>query len=1041
MTTRALVHSHEGYRDWDLARESLRKRAIRERFIVGGEEFYIAVEPLLKKGSDGKLLQVVRVRSATNKKIVELLGKPVIKSAIGATLSVSGVEAPKGSYRTFIPEVTTEERVTVSFEKKNDVKVELTVNPQRHWTMHLVHHTHLDIGYTDPQGRVLAEHLAFLDSCLDLINRTENWPDDARFRWSVEALWSFDEWVKVRPKEKIDEFIRRVKEGRIELTAMPHNLHSETCSTDELHELLRLARKVSKEYGIEIPAAMQTDVPGSVVGLTDVLAENKVKYLSVAHNWAGRSVPHLVGGQEQPRLFRWVGPSGKGVLVWVTDTPHGLAYMEGPMLGFNDSYESVDDLLPAYLQSIAEHPYPYPDGIFGWAVDKAKIHRQPYPWDILHMRIQGQFADNAPPRYVIAETVKRWNEAWEFPKLRLSTNRDFFEAAEARIGDEIKTFEGDWTDWWVEGVGSGARPNAMVREAQVTAADAQTLGAFASFYGSPEGPEIRKGSEVVYENASLFDEHTWGAANPWTIGDQGMDSGDQQWHWKYSKALAATDEGEVLLDRASSHLGDVLVAAPDALASFYITNTSIWERTDEVVIFLPESKVPLETRIQVIDSRTKKELDSYETGQVNPKHRNAGRFVHALIEKAPSLGVVRLDIHEADKNKAHKSDATLIKSGDELLLENEFLRVTFDLKRASISSIFAKKVGKEIVRQDSVVGFNAYIYDEYASSGGFNHQSGRLEGNARLDLLATRNLSGPGFVIDRGSNAAKQWIMIETRAKGSSWIRSTYTLRKGVDRLDISNRIYKEATMTKESGFFAFPFALENPETRVELSGGMSGSNLPYVPGSALHMRAARRWVSFAEKELAVALSLQDAPLIQLGAIALPYAPFPGTMGDPEPATVYSWIHNNLWDTNFPAQQGFEMNFRYSVGASSVTGNGAGPALGARIAVGNSRPLRSSLATAKSGPMLEKESLFAIDDSRVRAIGLTSPAVGETLLRLQSFAEVPLKVKLQTHSRFTSAQLTTMLGEVRSELPLLNGVVEVPIERTGVAGVRFKFAN
>jgi len=636
----------------------------------------------------------------------------------------------------------------------------------------------------------------------------------------------------------------------------------------------------------------------------------------------------------------------------------------------------------------------------------------------------------------MAETVKRWNETWEYPKLRLSTNKDFFEAAEARLGDQIKTFEGDWTDWWVEGVGSGARPNAMVRDAQVTAADAQTLGAVASFYGSPEGPEIRKGSEVVYGNASLFDEHTWGAANPWTIGDQGMDSGDQQWHWKYSKALAATDEGEVLLDRASSHLGDVLAAAPDALASFYVTNTSIWERTDEVVIFLPESKVPLETPIKVVDSRTKKELDSYETGQVNPKHRNAGRFVHALVEKAPSLGVVRLDIQKADK-----AAATSMKSSDELVLENDFLKVTFNLKGASVSSIFAKKIGKEIVRQDSVVGFNAYIYDEYASSGGFNHQSGRLEGNLRLDLLATRNLTGPGFVIDRGSNAAKQWITIETRAKGSSWIRSTYTLRKGVDRLDINNRIYKEATMTKESGFFAFPFALENPETRVELSGGMSGSNLPYVPGSALHMRAARRWVSFADKELAVALSLQDAPLVQLGAIALPYAPFPGTMGDPEPATVYSWIHNNLWDTNFPGQQGFEMNFRYSVGASAVTGDGAGPALGARTAVGYSRPLRSSLATAKSGSAIDTEALFAIDDSRVRAIGLTSPAAGEILLRLQSFAEVPLKVKLKVHSRFTSAQLTTMLGEAKSDLSIAGGVVEVPIERIGVAGVRLKFAD
>ena len=279
MTTRALLYSPEGHRDWNITRESLRIRAIQKEFTVKGEVFYLVVEPLIKKGSDGKLLQTIRVRSAANKDVVSLLGKPVVSSQSGSALTQGGEEAPNGSYRVFIPEVTSEQQVVVSFEKSSDIKLDLSVKPQRHWTIHLVHHTHLDIGYTDPQGRVLAEHLAFLDSCLDLMNRTDSWPDDAKFRWSVEALWSFDEWTKVRSKEKIDEFIKRVKEGRIELTAMPYNLHSETCSTDELHELLRLARDVSKQYGIEIPAAMQTDVPGAVVGLTDVLAANKVKYL------------------------------------------------------------------------------------------------------------------------------------------------------------------------------------------------------------------------------------------------------------------------------------------------------------------------------------------------------------------------------------------------------------------------------------------------------------------------------------------------------------------------------------------------------------------------------------------------------------------------------------------------------------------------------------------------------------------------------------------------------------------------------------------
>ena len=1035
MTTRALLYSPEGHRDWNITRESLRIRAIQKEFTVKGEVFYLVVEPLIKKGSDGKLLQTIRVRSAANKDVVSLLGKPVVSSQSGSALTQGGEAAPNGSYRVFIPEVTSEQQVVVSFEKSSDIKLDLSVKPQRHWTIHLVHHTHLDIGYTDPQGRVLAEHLAFLDSCLDLMNRTDSWPDDAKFRWSVEALWSFDEWTKVRSKEKIDEFIKRVKEGRIELTAMPYNLHSETCSTDELHELLRLARDVSKQYGIEIPAAMQTDVPGAVVGLTDVLAANKVKYLSVAHNWAGRSVPHLVGGQDQPRLFRWVGPSGKGVLVWVTDTPHGLAYMEGPMIGFNDGYEWVDDLLPAYLQSHAEHPYPYPGGVFGWAVDNAEIHRKPYPWDILHLRIQGQFADNAPPRYIMAETVKRWNESWAYPKLRLSTNKDFFEEAEQRLGNQIQTIEGDWTDWWVEGVGSGARPNAMVRNAQINAADAQTVGALASFYGSVEGPEITKGSEVVYGNASLFDEHTWGAANPWTIGDEGMDSGDQQWHWKYAKALAADDEGEVLLDRACSHLGDVLSTAPSALASFYISNTAIWKRSDEVMVFLPESRVPLETPIKVIDSRNKKELSFYESGQINPKHRNAGRFIHIAINDAPAIGVVRVDILEGSKNKESKGELK-----NELVLENEFLKVTLDPKTSSVSSIYSKSLKKEIVRQDSVVGFNGYIYDEYASAGGFNHQSGRMEGNVGLDLLATRSLTRPGVVIDSGTNDVKEWVTIESQAPGSSWIRATYSLNKNADRLDINNRIFKEATMTKESGYFAFPFALENPITRVELSGGMSGSDLPLVPGSALHMRAARRWVSFEDKEISVALAIQDAPLIQLGGVALPYAPFPPTMGDPEPATVYSWAYNNIWDTNFPGQQGFEMNFRYSVGASKTTGSGSGPALGARVAVGQSRRLRSSMATGSGNQIFEEDTLLNVNDSRVRVIGLTSPKKGFVLVRLQSFAEEKLTIKLNVHKKLTSPILSTLLGEEISPLTINNGVVEVAMDKIGVAGVLFKLS-
>jgi hypothetical protein len=1032
MTSRALLHPAGGTRhDMTTAlRDSLRTRAIAGELLVNGAKFFVVVEPLIKKGSDGEMLQTVRVRGAENQVVKDILGEVTITSATGDVISRESESGPNNSTRIFIPEVEKDQEVSVSFSKVPGEKVSLTVKPQRHWTIHLVHHTHLDIGYTDPQGVVLAEHLAFLDACLDLTKRTDDWPDDSKFRWCVEALWSFDEWAKVRPKEKIDEFVARVKEGRIELTAMPYNLHSETCSTDELHELLRLAREVKEKYALEIPSAMQTDVPGAVVGLTDVMAENGVKYLSVAHNWAGRSVPHLVGGQDQPRLFRWVGPSGKGVLVWVTDTPHGLAYMEGPMLGFNESYDLVDDLLPSYLQSHADHPYPYPGGVFGWAVDSAPIHRKPYPWDILHLRIQGQFADNAPPRFLHAETVKRWNEKWEYPRLRLSTNQDFFEDAESRIGSEIQTIEGDWTDWWVEGVGSGARPMSMVRNAQANVSDSQTIGALGAVFGSIESEAITKDAQLVYANASLFDEHTWGAANPWTIGDEGMNSGDQQWHWKYSKAIAADDDALVLLDRAMSHLGDRLGTAPGAIASYYLTNTCSWARTGEAVAFLTESRVPLETTVKVIDSRTGKELPFYERKQVNPKHRNAGRYLHILIDDIPSVGLVRVDIVKSDKARAAATPLA-----DPTTLENDFLKVKIDFSKATISSIYSKETKSELVRQASVAGFNAYIYDEYASAGGFNHQSGRMEGNPRLDLLATRSLVRPAIILDHGRDEVRSWVTYESSAPGSQWVRTTLSLIHGVNRLDIHNRLYKAETMTKESGYFAFPFAFENPTSRIELSGGMTGSDLPLVPGSALHMRAVRRWVSFEEGGVGAALVIQDAPLIQMGGVALPYAPFPQTMGDPEPATVYSWIHNNIWDTNFPAKQGFEMNFRYSVTGGKTSKTYGGPTLGLRASAANSRSLRATLGTGEVSTDLKEFSLLSLSDERVRIVGLTTPEHGKLLVRLQSFAEEAISVKVKVDSRYKSATEATYLGDHRKNLEVKGGEVEISIPRIGTTAL------
>ncbi|WP_432936808.1 alpha-mannosidase [Kribbella sp. CA-253562] len=996
---------------WDstIARTGLIDRTAETAQGAGGGTLRFWLEPLFRADGSGGLLQAVRV---------ELVGDRPPRTATarteGGTQVTCLVEAaPAGTVRLLLPAVDEDTTVTIELpELEPGVEFAVRMRPQRRWTLHLVQHSHLDIGYTDPQGTVLAEGRSYLDACLDLARATDSWPEEARFRWSVEGLSSFDQWAAARTRRQVDEFVERVREGRLELTAMPFNLHTETCSTDELHELLRPARAVSRRYGVPIVTAMQTDVPGQVVGLPDVLVANGIDYLSVAHNWAGRAVPHLVGGANLPRLFRWRASDGRSVLVWRTDTPHGLAYMEGSIIGFDESYARVDELLPAYLSSLAANPYPHAGkGIPGYPILDAQFDREPYPWDILHLRVLGTFADNGPPRYVAAETVRQWNETWAYPRMRLSRHEDFFRDAEDRVGDSLETFEGDWTDWWVDGVGAGVVPMALNRQAQSTIADAQTLSTLSGILGADSVHEDTQAAPAVYDKISLFNEHTWGAGDPWTHGCVAHQSGERQWIWKYSQAVDAHDRADVLLDRAGARLSERVPRSADALASYAVVNTTNWTRTDRLELFLPDSVVRLDQPVQLVDSRTDELIPFVERAQVNPLHRMAGRFVACIIRDIPAMSIVRLDVQRADE----PAEPTAVLDTP-TMLENEFLVVQVDLARARISSIVDKGTGRELVSQSSAFGFNGYVYDQYATAGGFNHQSSKTVADDSMHLLAGRWEAPPAAMIARESTAVGETLTYECVPAGTSKLRTTITLPRGIARVDIVNRVVKPSTLVKESAFFAFPFATDNPRIRTETTGGVLGTDLPVVPGSATHMRAVRRWVTLDDTDGTVAWATHDAALVQLGRISIPYVPYPSSMTTDEPGTIYSWAHNNIWDTNFPSEQAFDQEFRYSL-AFGPAEAGAGPAEhGMRLAAAQSRPLRAVRATGEPGVAPAAQPLLEVGDPRVRVVGLTSPDDDTVLVRLQSFADESVECQVRPSFDWTSAFSATYLGERLEQL-------------------------
>lgn len=1015
-----------GRLDIDEFRRQLADAAATDVGHLQGGALQVAHLPLFRRGRIG-LEQAVRFRLVGGLKDARRLtvsledGQEGIRSwefvASGGALVADA----------FVDEVTSP--TSRRFKVVNDGREALwqgdvVVRPQRKWTVSLVHHSHLDVGYTDPQDVVVRNHLQYLDSVLDMVDQTSGWDEDAQFRWNVEVNWPLQVWFAERSERERQRMLEAVRGERVSIGAMSLNVHTEACSIEELYEMARFAVGLRTNHGLSITSAMQTDVPGAVPSLVEVLADAGVRYLSLAHNYAGRSVPYLIGGEVLERPFYWVAPSGKRLLVWYTDTLHGNAYMEGNILGLAESCSVAEAHLPNYLVALAERPYPFDSGT--WLPEAAQIKREPYPHDLLHLRVQGRYGDNAPPNVAVSEVTRDWNSRWAYPHLRVDLNESFMRAAEKRLGNSIPSWEGDWADWWADGLGSAARMVSWARQAQGNARLGTTLHAMGDILGGSP-PEPLQQREGLYQDASLFDEHTWGARHPWADDEEGPSSGHVQWLRKASFARDAS-EAASRLRMSGARSAALRIGNGSGLASIVVLNVTGSKRTDIVRVFLPYSVVPPLTDVVAQDERTSKELATLITAQDNADHRPAGRWLTFVAEEVPPLGYARFNVVEGHAAEQEITRTTATRAA----VVNEYYQVTISSERGSIASVTDLRTGRELVNGNALLGFNAYVFDRYGTASQVDHLSGRVFSRS-LDLVAGRSLGGPSVVLKRTKSEVGETMEIETVSQGCSRLLTTVSLWTKVPRVEVTNRLWKLPTTDKQSVFFAFPFSASGAQPTYELPGAGVQATAPRVPGCPRHMRALRNWVGFDTADGAIAWATVDAPLVQFGDIHSPYTPFPGTLPleEPEPATVYSWALNNIWDTNFPSVQGGQMTFRYAV-TSESSPSWSACALGTRLADEVTSPLVATLVpTTVANPALgPAASLCTINTSEVRLVQASASANGKHLvlwLNNLAFKEVTAEVAFPS-IQVRSANVGTVFEE---------GLVEVPL-RDGHAVVRLK---
>lgn len=527
-----------------------------------------------------------------------------------------------------------------------------TFKPVKPMTVYLLHHSHVDIGYTNRQPEVEAMQRENLDRALNLVERTEHYPDGSRFKWNVEVVWPTDRYIETIPEKQRLRLVKALQKGRIELGGFYVNALTSLCRPEELMELTGIGRRLSETYNFPLQSAMFTDIPGMSWGVVPVLAQSGIRYLSI-----GTNTSHRIGSSKETwgdRPFYWLSPSGKKkVLCWV----HGEGYsLFHTGLGF----ENLENKLTGEV-------------VFDYL---SRLQKKGYPYDIASLRYNIG-SDNGPVDPRLPDVVKQWNETYETPKLRIATMGELFSRFEEKYGHILPEVSGDFTPYWEDGAASSARETADNREA----AERLTQAEIISIITGDSGFSNRLLAEA-WRTVLLFTEHTWGSWN--SISDPQHPLTVSQWKFKRALSQRASRSASALLFGTDAGEPDARVEAID------VFNTSSWERGG--LVTLDPASFP----------GIKGVCD--EAGQPVPSQLLANGDLIFWASHVPALGNKRYFPSKKQFAGASKLWVTPTE------LRNDLLTVELETEGGAIKSLKRVGLNHQWVDTRSYPGLDHYLY-------------------------------------------------------------------------------------------------------------------------------------------------------------------------------------------------------------------------------------------------------------------------------------------------------------------------------------------
>ncbi|MBN1508309.1 MAG: hypothetical protein JW955_15785, partial [Sedimentisphaerales bacterium] len=162
-----------------------------------------SVKPTVLFTGDGKeLRQLVDV-------VIENGGQPVQANldvrigSFGQSVAVDTLKEGTSTFHVSVPDVR--QPMPAQFVLKVDSKpvdtLQMDWQPRKHWTIYFIPITHHDLGYTDTIENVMNRYASFYDDVLRFCDQTSDWPEEAKYRYTIEGAWSLQHFVATRPKE------------------------------------------------------------------------------------------------------------------------------------------------------------------------------------------------------------------------------------------------------------------------------------------------------------------------------------------------------------------------------------------------------------------------------------------------------------------------------------------------------------------------------------------------------------------------------------------------------------------------------------------------------------------------------------------------------------------------------------------------------------------------------------------------------------------------------------------------------------------------